>query len=125
MAESRKLNTITQVVKNSDGTVAITVRYVANPGPDQLPNTLSGFVGDGIGRLADIQYIEGDLILLVKNYPQNINYAIDNNGDLILFCNTGDINNYYIDEETGDLMWGPNELQGVDYWIIENTFIVS
>lgn len=125
MPQSRNLPTITQIVQNGDGTVSITVKYIAGGGPDQLPNTLSGFVGEGPGRLADVQYVEGELILLVKNYPQNINYSLDNDGNLILFCNTGDINLYYIDDVTGDLMYGEIGVDGIDYWIIENTFIVS
>jgi hypothetical protein len=124
MSESKLLPTLTRIVYNDDGTANIIVTYRPSDS-DQLPNTLLAFLPQSVGRFRDKNFVEGDLVMLLKHSPTSINYKIDEAGDLILFDSTGDGGQYYIDEETGDLMYNYPEDGGIGYMQIGTTFEVS
>lgn len=71
---------------------------------DILPNTLQALIVDSTDNLDNVSYIEGELVIQMKNNPEQINYYINDNGELILFTSTGDKNNYSIDVD-GNLIW--------------------
>lgn len=105
MAGQSNLSTITTITENLDGTESIEVAYSGSV-LDELPNTIAAFVGGSTGVLGTVAYVEGELIILVKNYPDQISYLIDDSGNLVLYDTTGDTIQYYIDPVSGDLMYG-------------------
>ena len=91
------LQTITEIVRIDENTVEIRVKYNENE-EDSLPNTIQGIITEYSGTLGDVSFKKGELIMIVKNHPEQINYQLDQNGHLILFTSTGDANRYHIDE---------------------------
>lgn len=85
MSKSR-LNTIIEYNDNFEINIIITF-------DDKLPNILKCHIND-----------EGELIMNVENYPAEINFEINELGELVLFINNQQVN-YYINDENGDLLY--------------------
>lgn len=49
-------------------------------------------------------YLEGELIITMKNHPTEVYYAINNFGELVVYTTTGDASNYSINGN-GELVW--------------------
>ena len=63
-----------------------------------LPNTIQAILEDSVGFSNGTAYIEGELIIAMINYPTDIDYTINNNGELVVFTpNVGDADQYEID----------------------------
>lgn len=103
MAQQKQLPTITEVTYNNDGTVDIYTYYDQDV-IDGLPNTLKAVIATSTGTNQGTPFTEGDLLITMKNWPDEINYTIDSLGNLILFTTTNDGSQYYINSE-GDLMY--------------------
>lgn len=70
---------------------------------DILPDTIMARITNTVGVQDSVSFIEGQLLIQMKNYPQDLTYFVDNLGNLILQINTGDGNRYSIDPEDGEL----------------------
>lgn len=70
--------------------IAIKTEYVSS-GP---PNVISAFISETIGMLNGTSYVEGELIITVKDYPDT-DFLLDSMGNLIVISD--DANNYNID----------------------------
>ena len=81
--------------------ISILTEYVS----EGYPYILKGEIKDDVGNEGGEAYIEGELLIKMKdNYcPSSIDAYIDNDGNLILVGDT-DVNNYYLDID-GNLMW--------------------
>lgn len=92
MPELKIIPTVTEA--NITGTlISIKTSYQENV----LPDTIEAFISDLPGNKNLIPYTNGELIITTKNSPQNLNYFIDSNGNLILIANTGDGSKYSVD----------------------------
>lgn len=91
MPETKVISTVTQL-STFGSNIAIKTFYQK----DELPDTIEAFIADSVGSQNGVSYIEGELNIQMKNSPQNLNYSIDNNGNLILSINTGDGLNYSV-----------------------------
>lgn len=101
MAEEKVLNTRTSVsIQGSN----IIIRAYYQEGSSIL-NTLAASISEIVQTIDGVQVVEGELYTQMINYPQEIDYNIDNNGDL--FINAEDSENYYIDSN-GDLIYVEN-----------------
>lgn len=101
MAEEKIIPIITSTRTEEDGTILfIKSAYFS----DLLPNTIQALIASMVGELDGTSYIEGELILQVKNYPDAINYSINSDGELIVMSATGDVNNYSINDNQ-ELIW--------------------
>lgn len=80
-------------------TIYIKTEYVK----DELPDTIEAFISDVVGNKNGVNYIEGELIITMKNYP-NINFILDPFGDLIVISLEEDVANYSINSN-GDLIY--------------------
>lgn len=65
---------------------------------DSLPETVQAFLPTIPGNQDTVEYIEGELVIEMQNSPQDLSYAIDDFGNLILIIATGDEDAYSIDE---------------------------
>lgn len=99
MAEERQIPIITSV-RTEGNSIFIKSEYFNNI----LPNTILALIGEDSNNIDSISYIEGELVIRMKNYPENIDYYINQNGELIVLSNTGDSDNYFINVD-GELMW--------------------
>ncbi len=63
-----------------------------------LPDTLSAFISETVGSQDMTPYIEGELIIQMKNHPQHLTYLLDSQGHLILVISTGDGSKYSIND---------------------------
>lgn len=81
--------------------ISILTEYVSKG----YPYILKGEIKNDVGSEGGVSYIEGELLIKIKNgaYPGLIDAYIDNNGNLILVGDS-DVNNYYLNSD-GDLMW--------------------
>ena len=95
-------STVTSIV-GSDISIITSYREVTDT--NILPDTISAFIGDKVATFDGISYIEGELIIQMKNNPLQIDYSIDANGNLVVFSNQGDENKYSIDSNTGQLIY--------------------
>lgn len=50
---------------------------------DILPNTILALIGENPNSLDSVSYIEGELMIEMKNHPELINYYLNNNGELM------------------------------------------
>lgn len=97
MSQSGALQTSTKITYNADGTCEIKVYYDPNK-YEGLPDTILAFIAEQDGAISSKTFKENELIIIVKNFPQNINFTIDNKGNLILFVTTGDGSRYSIND---------------------------
>lgn len=97
--ESKLIPTVTEY-SVSDTDITIFTYYQEN----ELPDTIFCAISDSVGIQNGTPFIEGELLIKVKNYPTNISYQLDNNGNLIQIISTGDEGNYSIDSN-GDLIY--------------------
>lgn len=93
------LSTVTET-SIVDGIIIINTFYLE----DTLPNTIQATIADSIGVQDGIPFTNGELLLKLKNFPADISYFIDGNGNLILTVDTDDGENYSIDEN-GNLIY--------------------
>lgn len=70
---------------------------------DVLPDTVEAFISDVVANKNGVGYIEGELIITMKNYP-DIDFSLNSNGDLIVISTNGDASNYSINSN-GDLVY--------------------
>lgn len=68
---------------------------------DGLCNTISAFLSDEVSNQDGVPYIEGELIIKMVNFPDQIDYDINNQGELTV--TSPDANDYSIDNN-GDLI---------------------
>lgn len=81
---------------------AISIRSYYN-GEEAANDTLAAFISDIVQTVDGVGIIEGELsIQMNENYPLEIDYTIDSNGDLIV--NSDDANNYSINS-SGQLIY--------------------
>jgi hypothetical protein len=99
-AETKIIPTITSLTVSGND-IEIRTEYLDIT---TLPDTLSADITEVVGMQDNTPYIEGELIIKMKNSPPNISYLIDNNGDLILIDITGDTANYSVDSN-GELIY--------------------
>lgn len=91
-AELKIIPTITETTLVGSA-ISIKTSYLE----DVLPNTLLASIADSVGSQDSIPFIEGELLIKMKNSPAQIDYSIDSNGHLILITNTNDAGNYSVD----------------------------
>lgn len=83
-------------------------------GFSDFPNTLRIFISTAVGFENGIGYQSGELIISLKNYPDNFFY-IDNQGHLIV---VGDDANSYSIDENGHLIYDVcEEICGDDHYV--------
>jgi len=76
-----------------------------DPNMDVLPNTIFTILADNVGSINGVSYIEGQLLIGMKNHPHDIDYDINSNGELIAYTlGEGDADRYDIDAN-GDLTY--------------------
>jgi hypothetical protein len=96
----------TQTEITASGTALTHVVTYAN---DILPDTLGARLPQDVGQQEDESHLEGQLIIRMKNTPQNLSFAIDeDSGHLLLLCETGDEDNYSLDSD-GNLIYTTND----------------
>jgi hypothetical protein len=103
MAETRVIPTVTSAL-TSGVNVSIKTSYQE---PDSLPDTIEARITSAVGIQDGTLFEQGELLIQMKNSPQNIDYMLDGDGNLILLISTGDENNYSIDSN-GDLIYTEN-----------------
>lgn len=99
MPEFKTLTTITNIIIN-DMNVAVNTFYNL----DSLPNIIKGFIAELINTQDGVNYKEGELVFQAKNSPNEIDFYIDNKGNLIISSSTNDVSNYSIDSN-GNLIY--------------------
>ena len=103
MAEERLIFTTT--LTSVDGT-DIDIFTFYDPSADKLPNTLLGEIPEAVGQKEGVNFVEGELVLTLKNYPDNIYYEVNAKGELIVYTPTvNDASQYSIDNPTGQLQY--------------------
>jgi hypothetical protein len=100
MSEIKQIITRTSIRTVSPDSVFIKTEYEK----DELPNILSTFISSIVSTQDGVPYIEGELPVQMKNYPDHIDCYIDGNGNLIIQLDTGDEDNYSINS-SGNLIW--------------------
>ena len=70
---------------------------------DELPNTILARISEEVGNQDMVPYVEGELLIQMSNYPGDIDFMLDGNGNLIVITNSGDANNYALNPLTGQL----------------------
>lgn len=83
-------------------------------------DTIQAFLANVVGTLGGVSFKEGELVVEMDNSPDNIDFFVDNNGDLVA---TGINANHYIINSLGELICNP-DTQGVGYDEVEKTLIV-
>ena len=102
MSEIAIIPTVTELTITNGEEISITARYQE----DSLPNTVGAQIMGIVGNQDSIAFIEGELIIRMKNHPGSIFYVIDDSGNLIVTTTTGDSANYSINGN-GELIWTP------------------
>lgn len=65
-------------------------------------NTILAFISDIVQTFDGVFFKEGELAIQMQNYPLEIDYQIDSNGDLIV---TGSDSSQYSIDSSGDLIY--------------------
>ena len=73
-----------------------------------LPYTIEARIADNTGVQDGVSFYNGDLLMREINSPNHISYLINNRGELIVSCDTGDSSNYFINEN-GELVYTKTE----------------
>lgn len=102
MPQKKVLSTITSVTSDIDS-INIHTEYNET---GELPNTIVAFLGNEIGEIDGTAFSQGDLVIEMKNYLTQINYKINNEGELVVFASTEDLD-YYSINTSGELVWNP------------------
>lgn len=90
------LPTITLITYDAVGnTISIKAEYVGDL--DSFNNVMFVDITEENVILESLQVQQGNLYAYVKNYPNQINMLVDDNGHCILFSSTGDENKYSVD----------------------------
>ena len=75
---------------------------------DELPNTISAELADINKVNNSVSIDKGDLFIVMKNSPTNIDYYINSNGELVVLTPIAeDADNYTIDSD-GNLIYSDN-----------------
>lgn len=101
MKEFKIIPTLTNLATSSSS-ITIFTYYT----PFILPNTIKAKIQDIVGTLNGVNFIENELTIDMINHPENIDYIINDEGELIVIANTGDTNKYSVNVD-GDLIWVP------------------
>lgn len=103
MPETALINTLTELTVTGSS-ISIKTFY----DEDLLPDTILASIPDSVGIQDGIVYSEGDLLIQMKNHPEQIDYYIDGSGNLILLTSEGDASNYSINAN-GELIYTTEE----------------
>lgn len=96
MSEVKKIETKT-IVETLNNLISITAIF------DQSgSDVLSTFISESVQVVNTIPFIEGELGISMNNYPNEIDFEIDQDGNLIVIAE--DAEKYSIDEN-GDLIY--------------------
>lgn len=68
-----------------------------------LPNIIKAFIAQIIGNQDGVPYQEGELVIQGKNAPVEIDYTINDNGELIIIGDSCELKGYSIVD--GDLIY--------------------
>jgi hypothetical protein len=99
MSEIKQIPTVTSVTtQNVD--IVIHTRYLE----DGLPNTIFAQILQQPTVQDNTLGIEGELLIQMKNHPQQIDYVLNTQGQLVVLSSTGDVDNYSINEN-GELIY--------------------
>ena len=83
-------------------------------------DTIQVFLSSVVGTLGGVSFKEGELVIEMDNSPDNIDFFVDTDGNLIA---TGLNSNHYAINSLGELICNPSE-DGVGYDEVEKTLIV-
>ena len=83
--------------------ISIVTQY-QQQGENELPDTILAFIGEQLASFDGVSYKEGELMIQMKNYPTQIDYSINGNGDIVVFSNQGDVDKYSVNGN-GDLIY--------------------
>jgi hypothetical protein len=103
MAETKLIPTLTEF-SVAGTSISITSRYDEN----DLPDTLLCRIPEEVGNQNGVLFIEGELLIKVKEYLTHIDYQLDGDGNLIQLISTGDEDKYSINEN-GELIYTTEE----------------
>lgn len=70
--------------------------------PDELPNVIAAFFTNTVGVDNDVPHVENELLIQMNNYPSDIDFVINPNGELIVVA--PDAAQYSVDSN-GDLIY--------------------
>ncbi len=84
MSETKYISNLTSFTK-INGNISIKTEYNDN----SLPNILQSIIANIIGNQDNISYIEGELVIQSKNNPEQIDYILNNKGELIIIGSSG------------------------------------
>lgn len=99
MPETKYISNSTRV-SVANGNISILTEY-----DDQAyPNILSAFIGENDGIQDSVSYSYGELVLQAKNFPTDIDYYINESGQLILIGDTCELKGYSINDD-GELIY--------------------
>lgn len=87
MPETKQIATQTEV--NTVGSLIEIFTFYNEQ--DELPNTLSAFIAENAGSSSGVPYVGGELVIRLKNYPGDIDYSINSNGDLVVIAPDGSL----------------------------------
>lgn len=99
MPELKIISTVTELTVTGDD-ISIKTSYQENV----LPDTLEARLATESGIENGTSYIQGEGLIKMKNSPENLNYYLNGNGELILIINSGDGSNYSINSN-GELIY--------------------
>jgi hypothetical protein len=99
MAVERLISTLTTVTTHGGDIIIFTKYY-----EDSNINTIFASILDAQTIQDQTPGIECELLIQMRNYPDQIDFTIDDHGNLIVLSTTGDVDNYSINEN-GELAW--------------------
>lgn len=97
---SSHLPSITTITKVGE-VAEIKVEYVGEL--SELPNTLEAFISELHGTMYGPAVTEGDLVFVLTNYPDQIDWELNDEGELIVKSSTFDAELYSINSQSGQL----------------------
>lgn len=100
MPETKQIPTITTLTTQGSDIVIFTRFFETG----LLPNTINGFISSSVSSQDGTFFIENELLIQMQNFPEKINYTVNDQGELIVLSTTGDVDNYTINGN-GDLIW--------------------
>lgn len=93
MSETKIIDTQTLVTIVGN---AISIKAYYETGVS-IGNTLLAFISEIVQIVDDVDFVEGDLGIVMENWPQSIDYDIDEDGNLIVFAE--DASHYSISDD--------------------------
>ena len=98
MAETKVLETRTSISVIGD---AISIRAYYDTS-EVSSDTIEAFISESVQVREGVPLIEGELAIIMDNYPGSIDYEIDDDGNLIV---TSDDASQYSIDSAGDLIY--------------------